>query len=336
MPTNGDTKILVLGGAGYVGSHCCKALSRAGFVPVVLDNLSTGHRDFVRWGPLIEGDIRDRARLDSVFREYRPVAVMHFAALALVGESVIEPSKYWDVNVGGTLTLLDAMREANVNKLVFSSTCAVYGEPALGAIHEDMPKLPVNPYGASKLAAERMMDDFDTGYGLCSVRLRYFNASGADPVLEIGEDRAIETHLIPLTLDAALERRPSISILGDDYPTPDGTAIRDYIHVVDLAEAHAKALAYLLAGGKTVALNLGTGKGVSVAEVIAAAERSVGRAIPKVIAARRPGDPANLVADPGKAWQVLQWQPHRSDLDTILTDAWAWHRHRFGRQVRKT
>jgi UDP-glucose-4-epimerase GalE len=322
--------ILVVGGAGYIGSHCCKALRLAGFQPVVFDNFSTGHRDFVKWGPLVEGDILDGSLVQSALRAHKPVAVIHFAALALVGESVADPSKYWRVNVGGVLSLLDAMRSASVDKLVFSSTCAVYGEPSEVPIHEDVPKNPVNPYGATKLAAERMMDDFGAAYGLRSVRLRYFNACGADPALEIGEDRDIETHLIPLILDAARERRPSIGIFGTDYPTPDGTAIRDYIHVVDLADAHVRAVKYLVAGGDTVAVNLGAGKGASVAEVIGMAERVVGRPVPQVKKDRRPGDPANLVADTRKAARILEWRCGRSDLNTIMNDAWAWHGKRFG------
>jgi UDP-glucose 4-epimerase len=232
------------------------------------------------------------------------------------------------------LALLESMRRAKIDKLVFSSTCAVYGEPERVPIDEEVQKRPVNPYGASKLAAERMMDDFGDAYALRSVRLRYFNACGADPALEIGEDREIETHLIPLILDAALERRPYVSIFGADYPTPDGTAIRDYIHVVDLADAHIRALQYLNDGGATIALNLGTGRGASVAAVIYAAERAVGHAIPKKMAARRPGDPAHLVADPRKAARVLGWQTHRSELEAILPDAWAWHRARFGAQAK--
>jgi UDP-glucose-4-epimerase GalE len=334
IPVSFDPNVLVVGGAGYIGSHCAKALRAAGFAPVVYDNLSTGHRDFVKWGPLVEGDILDAARLQETLARIQPIAVMHFAALALVGESVAEPSKYWRVNVGGTLSLLDAMRAAQIDKLVFSSTCAVYGEPAVAPIHEGIPKDPVNPYGASKLAAERIMEDFGAAYGLRSVRLRYFNACGADPALEIGEDREIETHLIPLILDAALERRPFIGIFGSDYPTPDGTAIRDYIHVVDLADAHIKALQYLIDGGETLAVNLGTGQGASVAEVIAAAERTVGHAIPQVRKDRRRGDPAKLVADPTKAADILNWRARRSDIETIMNNAWAWHRKRFGRQER--
>jgi UDP-glucose-4-epimerase GalE len=333
MTAESTKTVLVTGGAGYIGSHCCKALGPAGYSPVVYDNLSTGHRDFVKWGPLVEGDVRDGVTLLEALNQHRPVAVMHFAALALVGDSVSHPGKYWDVNVGGTLALLEAMRRANVDKLVFSSTCAVYGEPEIVPISEDIPKNPVNPYGASKLAAERMMDDFDQAHGLKSVRLRYFNAAGADPAQEIGEDRAIETHLIPLILDAALERRPSIAIFGQDYPTPDGTAIRDYIHVTDLAAAHVAAINYLIDGGATAALNVGTGRGASVAEVIATAKRAVAHDIRTTREPRRAGDPACLVADPRKTEQLLDWRPVRSGLDAIMADAWAWHLLRFGTQM---
>jgi UDP-glucose-4-epimerase GalE len=310
-------------------------LHDAGISPIVYDNLSTGRREFVKWGPLIEGDILDTPRLEATLNQFEPVGVMHFAALALVGESVAEPSKYWRVNVGGTLSLLDAMRRTQVKELVFSSTCAVYGEPVSVPIHEDFAKDPVNPYGATKLAAERIMDDFGVAYGLRSVRLRYFNACGADPDMEIGEDREVETHLIPLILDAALERRPSVAIFGTDYPTPDGTAIRDYIHVVDLADAHVRALRHLINGGQSLAVNLGTGHGASVAQVIAAAQRAVGHTIPQVKKERRAGDPANLIADPRKAMQVLQWRALRSDLETIMADAWSWHCDRFGAQSKR-
>lgn len=327
--------VLVTGGAGYIGSHCCKALAKSGFTPIVYDSLTTGHREFVKWGPLVEGDIRDGVALSETLKRYDPVAVIHFAALALVGESVKAPERYWNVNVGGTLALLEAMRAAGVGKLVFSSTCAVYGEPETTPIAEDAPKRPVNPYGASKLAAECMMDDFDVAHGLRSVRLRYFNAAGADPDGEIGEDHDPETHIIPLVLDTALERRPAITVFGDDYATPDGTPIRDYVHVIDLAGAHVKALGYLLEGGATASVNLGTEQGASVADVIATAETVVGRGISTVICGRRAGDPAQLVADASEARRLLGWQPARSDLTTVLADAWRWHSVRFGRQTRR-
>lgn len=323
-------RILVVGGGGYIGSHCCKALKSYGFVPVVYDNFSTGHRDFVKWGPLIEGDVRDRDRLSKVMREYEIVAVMHFAAMALVNESITEPARYWDVNVRGTLALLEAMHEVKIDRLVFSSTCAVYGETTTVPIHEDVLKNPVNPYGSSKLAAEQMMDDFGVAYGLRSVRLRYFNACGADPDLEIGEHHEFETHLIPLVLNAAHKPSSSISIFGTDFPTPDGTAIRDYVHVIDIAYAHIEALKYLLDNAPTTVLNIGTGAGNSVAAVISTAERIVGTAIRQLKVDRRPGDPAILIADPRKAFQVLKWQAKHSDLETIIRDAWAWHQRRFG------
>lgn len=330
METVVTPTVLVTGGAGYVGSHCCQRLAEAGFRPVVYDNVSTGDRAFVRWGPLVQGDIRDRGKLEAVLAEHRPALVMHFAALALVAESVANPERYWEVNVGGTLTLLEAMRAAGCEHLVFSSSCAVYGAPETVPITEAAPKAPVNAYGASKLAVEWMMESFEQAHGLRSVRLRYFNAAGADPGAEIGEDHDPETHLVPLVLDAAMGRRPEIAVFGNDYPTPDGTAIRDYVHVVDIAEAHLAAARHLLGGGAGLAVNLGTGRDASVAEVIAAAERVTGEQIPTRIAARRPGDPARLVADPGLARSALGWRAARSELDRVIADAWAWHRKRFG------
>jgi UDP-glucose-4-epimerase GalE len=326
------TRILVVGGAGYVGSHAAKALNAVGHEVVVFDNLSRGHREFVRWGPLVVGDVRDRAALDQVFRSHTIDAVLHFAALAYVGESVERPGLYYDVNVNGTRNLLDAMVAARVEAIVFSSTCAIYGEPGTDTISESVNPNPINPYGMTKLVCERMMDDFGHAHGLRSVRLRYFNAAGDDPDLEVGEDHEPETHLIPLVLDAAMGRRPSLSILGGDYPTPDGTAIRDYIHVLDLADAHVRALDRLLAGGDTASVNLGTGRGSSVAEVVATAGNVTGNAIPTLSRPRRPGDPARLVADASRARDLLGWSPCRSDLSTILSDAWRWHLHRFGRQ----
>ena len=322
-------RILIAGGAGYVGSHAAKALAAAGHDGVVFDNLSRGHREFVRWGKLHEGDIRDGAALDAVFAAYRFDAVMHFAALAYVGESVTQPGRYYDVNVGGTRSLLDAMVRAGVGRIVFSSTCAVYGEPDTASITEQTRPDPINPYGMTKLVCERMIEDFGAAHSMQSVRLRYFNAAGGDPDGEIGEDHTPETHLIPLVLDAAMGRRPAISIFGSDYPTPDGTAIRDYIHVSDLADGHVRALQHLLSGGSSMSINLGTGQGASVAELIATAASVTGLHIPTETAARRAGDPARLVADPSQAKAILGWSAKRSDLRTILTDAWAWHRRRF-------
>ena len=255
------TRILITGGAGYVGSHCAKALAAAGHEGVVFDSLLFGHREHVRWGELIEGDIRDAAALDAVFAAHRIDAVMHFAALAYVGESVTAPGRYYDVNVHGTRVLLDAMMRAGVGAIVFSSSCAIYGEPTRIPISERTPLNPINPYGFSKLVCERMMDDFGRAHGLRSARLRYFNASGADLAAEIGEDHDPETHLIPLVLDAALGRRPAVTVFGTDYPSPDGTAIRDYVHVSDLAAAHSAALDYLRQGGSSAFLNLGSGRG---------------------------------------------------------------------------
>jgi UDP-arabinose 4-epimerase len=320
------TSVLVVGGAGYIGSHCCKALAKAGLTPVVYDNLTTGHRAFARFGPLIEGDVRDQETLAATLRDIRPIGIMHFAALSLVGDSVADPGAYYDNNVVGTLRLLSAMRDFGVRSLVFSSTCAVYGEPAAVPVTESERLKPVSPYGATKRACEQMMDDFDHAHGIRSVRLRYFNAAGADPDCEIGERHEPETHLIPLAFDAALERRPPLQVFGTDYPTPDGTAIRDYIHVTDLAAAHLAGLDHLGKGGATLAVNLGTGTGASVAEVVASVERVTGLAVPRENAPRRSGDPAKLVADPELAATTLGWCAGITGLDAIVKDAWEWHR----------
>jgi UDP-glucose-4-epimerase GalE len=324
------TLILITGGAGYVGSHCTKALAAAGHGSVVFDNLLFGHREFARWGPLIEGDIRDASALDAVFSAYRFDAVMHFAALAYVGESVTAPGRYYDVNVNGTRTLLDAVVRAGVRSIIFSSSCAIYGEPERMPITEQTVPNPINPYGFSKLVCERMMDDFDLAHGLKSARLRYFNAAGADRTAEIGEDHDPETHLIPLVLDAASGKRLNVTVYGTDYPTPDGTAIRDYIHVDDLARAHVLALQHLLKKGDTIAVNLGTGHGASVRQVIDTARSITGRDIVVRDGSRRAGDPPVLVADAKKASEVLGWAPQYSDLPAIITDAWRWHNKRFG------
>lgn len=317
--------VLVTGGAGYIGSHACKVLSRAGYRPVVFDNLSRGHRAAVRWGPLIEGDLAGRDKLTAALRHYGVAYVMHFAAFAYVGESVTDPALYYANNLGGTLSLLEAMREAGVDKIVFSSTCATYGIPAEVPIRENLPQLPVNPYGETKLAIERALHWYGEAYGLRSVSLRYFNAAGADPEGEIGERHGPETHLVPLVLEAALGQRQQVDIYGTDYQTPDGTAIRDYIHVQDLAEAHLRALEHLGAGRHSVALNLGTGRGRSVREVIRTVESVSGKAVPCREAARRPGDPPILVADPSLAAELLGWRARISDLDTIVRTALVWH-----------
>ena len=316
--------ILVIGGAGYVGSHACKALAGAGYRPLVYDNLSRGHAAAVRWGRLLEADLHDRAALVEAIRAHDVAAVMHFAAFADVGEAVGDPELYYRNNIGGTLTLLTAMREAGVGAMVFSSTCAVYGVPAQVPIAESTAKAPLNPYGETKLAIERALHWYGAAYGLRYAAQRYFNAAGADPDGEIGEDHDPETHLIPRVIRAALGRGDPVEIYGTDDPTPDGTAIRDYIHVADLADAHVRALDYLDRGGDSVALNLGTGRGSSVREVIAAVERVDGRPVPRREAARRPGDPSGLVADPALARERLGWHARHSDLDTIVATALAW------------
>jgi UDP-arabinose 4-epimerase len=321
-----ERTILVTGGAGYIGSHACKALQRAGYRPVTYDNLSRGYRDAVRWGPLVEGDLADRARLDWTLAEHRAIGVMHFAAYAYVEESVVDPALYYRNNLLGTLSLLDAMRAAGVKTFVFSSTCAIYGIPSAVPIAESAAQLPVSPYGETKLAIERALRWYGEAYGLGFAALRYFNAAGADPEGEIGERHVPETHLIPLVLETALERRASVDIYGTDYPTSDGTAIRDYIHVQDLAEAHVRALAYLEGGGESLALNLGTGRGHSVREVIRAAERASAHRVAARETPRRPGDPPALVADPRRAKEILGWSAAISDLGTIVKTALAWRR----------
>lgn len=317
--------ILVTGGAGYVGSHACKALAGHGFLPITFDNLSTGDRHLVRWGPLEIGDILDTNRLHEVIARHRPEAVMHFAALALVGESVAEPSSYWRTNVTGTLNVLDVCRSHGIEVAVLSSTCAVYGIPEQLPIVETSYPEPVNAYGASKLAAEQALIAYQRAYNLRGARLRYFNAAGADPEGEAGEMRVVETHLIPLALDAILGRRPPLKIMGTDYPTRDGTAIRDYVHVTDLAEAHVAALSHLRSGGQPFVANLGAGIGYSVQEVVTAVERITGRQVPCQWAERRPGDPPNLVADPDYAIRLLDLDFELSrSLDLIIETAWRW------------
>ncbi|MCC7015875.1 MAG: UDP-glucose 4-epimerase GalE [Rhodospirillales bacterium] len=317
---------LVTGGAGYVGSHACKALAKAGYRPIVYDNLSRGNEWSVRWGPLIRGDLAERERLKRVFEEHKPEAVLHFAALAYVGESVEDPQRYYTNNVGGSLVLLSAMRAAGCRHIVFSSTCSVYGTPDAMPIRETAPTQPINPYGASKLMIERILADYGASHGLKAVTFRYFNAAGASPDGDIGEAHDPESHLIPRALMAATGELPTLQILGTDYPTPDGTAIRDYVHVADVAAAHVKALQYLDSGGDGAVFNLGTGRGHSVRDVLGAVERVTGRAVPAAANPRRPGDPPELVADSTLARKMLDWAPERSDLDAIVADAWAWHR----------
>ena len=316
--------VLVTGGAGYIGSHACKALAASGYLPVSYDNLVYGHEWAAKWGPLERGDIGDTERLRAVMRNYRPLAVMHFAAFAYVGESVTDPAIYYRNNVTGALTLLDAMRAEGVDRLVFSSTCATYGDPVQVPMGEDHPQAPINPYGRTKLIIEQAMRDYASAYGLRGVALRYFNAAGADTDGDIGEDHDPETHLIPLVLQAASGRRPHITVFGDDYDTPDGTCIRDYIHVTDLADAHLRALDHLGANEGFDAFNLGNGNGFSVSEVIDAAERIVGREIPRLMGERRAGDPPRLVGDAARARSILGWNPRYDDLETILDTAWRW------------
>ena len=316
--------ILVTGGAGYIGSHACRALLAAGYRPVVFDNFSTGHRSFVAGSP-VTGDLLDRAALDRVFAEHEIVAVMHFAASSLVGESVADPQKYYVNNVAGTLSLLQAMRAAGCHRLVFSSTGAVYGNADSKALPETYPCEPINPYGASKWMIERMLADSRNAYGFGAFCLRYFNASGADPAGGIGELRDNETHLIPRAMMALQGHVPDFAVFGDDYDTPDGTAIRDYIHVTDLAAAHVAALELLLQGHRGGAFNLGTGTGFSVREILSAIAAETGREVPHVIKPRRPGDPTYLVADPAAARETLKFRAAHSDLATIIRTAWAWH-----------
>ena len=320
--------VLVTGGAGYIGSHTCKALAAAGFTPITYDNLVYGHEEAVRWGPLEKGDILDAARLSDVVKRHSPAAVLHFAAFAYVGESVADPAKYYRNNVLGTLSLLEVMRAEGINQLVFSSSCAAYGVPTEVPISESAILNPINPYGASKLVAERMLADYRAAYGLRGVALRYFNAAGADPECEAGEDHDPETHLIPLVLDAAIGARPDITIYGDDYETTDGTCIRDFVHVGDIADAHVLALKKLQSGSMRPAYNLGTGKGVSVKEVIDTARAITGRNISVVRGPRRAGDPAILVADPQLANDDLNWSPRYPSIEDMIETAWKWHAHR--------
>ncbi len=322
--------VLVTGGAGYVGSHACKRLAEEGFHPVTFDNLSAGHRWAVRWGPLVTGEINDRQALAEAIERHRPVAAMHFAGLISVADSLADPLAYFQTNVGGSLALIAAARAHGLDKLVFSSSAAVYGEPRAVPLVEDHPREPINPYGASKLMVERVLADVSAAHGFRSVSLRYFNAAGADPTGEIGEDHDPETHLIPRVLDAALGRGRAIDVYGDDYGTPDGTCVRDFVHVSDLADAHVLALRYLLTGGATTCLNLGSAKGFSVREVIGAARRVTGRPIAVEVGPRRAGDPAVLVADSRAARATLGWQPSRSAIERVIEDAWRWHQRHFG------
>jgi len=317
-------RVLVTGGAGYIGSHACKALKQAGYEVVVYDNLTAGHRDAVKYGPLVEGDITDLAGVRAALSSHRIDAVMHFAAFLDVGESVRTPAKYYRNNVGGALTVLEAMAAESVQFFVFSSTCATYGEPRETPIPETHPQDPINSYGDSKLAVERALPHFERAHGIKWMALRYFNAAGADPDGDIGEDHSPEVHLIPRAIEAATGG-PGLTVFGDDYPTPDGTCLRDYIHVSDLADAHVRALQRIAAGGASSAYNLGTGTPHSVRAVIEAVERVTGRRVPWTLGPRRAGDPAALYAAPGKARTELGWTPQYAELDAIVGTAWRWH-----------
>jgi UDP-glucose 4-epimerase len=321
-------RVLVTGGAGYIGSHMVKLLVESGAQVTVVDDLSTGHADAVRGRDFVRGDVADATFTKNLLEQKQIEAVVHFAACSLVGESVADPLKYYRRNVGGTAGLVEAMRQAKVTRLVFSSTAAVYGDPVRTPIDEAHPTQPVNPYGSSKLAIERMLAECSTAYGIGAVVLRYFNAAGADPSGELGERHEPETHLIPLVLQAASGRRPSISVFGNDWPTRDGSCVRDYIHVSDLCVAHQLALDWLAAGGRYECFNLGNGEGATVLEVIEAARRVTGRTIKMVQAQRRAGDPPSLVADASKARRVLGWQPARADIEGIVRDAWNYEQRR--------
>lgn len=319
-------KVLVTGGAGYIGSHACKALRAAGWVPVTFDNLVTGWEEAVKFGPFVKGDLRDREALDRVFAEHEPEAVMHFAALSQVGEAMQQPGRYWNNNVLGSLTLVEAAAEAGCLDFVFSSTCATYGEHDNVVLDETTPQHPLNAYGASKRAVEDILADFGAAYGLRHVIFRYFNVAGADPEAEVGEFHIPETHLVPLVIQAVEGKRGALSVFGTDYDTPDGTCIRDYVHVCDLVDAHVLGLGWLKEGKGSRVFNLGTGTGFSVMEVIKAAEEIMGRPVPYEIGPRRAGDCTRLVSGSVRARDELGWSPERSEMTRMIADAWRWHK----------
>ena len=319
-------QVLVTGGAGYVGSHCCKELHRCGYLPITIDNLVYGHAESVKWGPFYHGDVADEMLLDRIFSENDIRAVMHLAAYTYVGESVQDPRKYYTNNLRGTITLLDKILQHAVSCFIFSSTAAVYGLPQSVPIDENHPLAPINPYGWSKYMIEQILVDYSRAYDLRFLSLRYFNAAGADPQGELGEDHTPETHLIPLILDVAKGKREKLEVFGNDYDTADGSCIRDYIHVTDLADAHVKGLEKLLAGAPGGFVNLGAGDGYSVLQVIERTVAITGRQIPYTIAGRRPGDPAVLIASNAKAGKTLDWEPVNSNLSEIIQTAWDWHR----------
>ncbi|MGA0542931.1 UDP-glucose 4-epimerase GalE [Neotabrizicola sp. VNH66] len=317
-------RVLVTGGAGYIGSHACKALAQAGFLPVAFDNLSTGWAEAVKFGPLVRGDLMDRAAIDAALAEHRPVAVMHFAALSLVGESMKDPALYWRVNTGGALNLIEATVAAGVRNFVFSSTCATYGDQDGVVLTEDTPQRPINAYGGSKRAIEDMLRDFGAAYPLNHVIFRYFNVAGADPEGEVGEQHWPETHLIPLMLEAVAGKRPALTVFGSDYATRDGTCVRDYVHVTDLVEAHVLGLRWLLDGKGDRVFNLGTGIGFTVREVIEASRAVTNREVPVTEGGRRAGDATALISGSDRATEELGWEPRRSTLRQMIGDAWAW------------
>ena len=319
------THILVTGGAGYIGSHACKALKQAGYTPVTFDNLSTGWQDAVKFGPFEQGDLLDRARIDLVMQKYRPSAIMHFAAFSQVGESMQDPGKYWRNNVQGSLNLIEAAVEAGCLDFVFSSTCATYGDQDNVVLDENSAQFPMNSYGASKRAIEDILKDFSVSHGLNHVIFRYLNVAGADPDAEVGEFHQPETHLIPLMLDAIDGKRSALTIFGTDYDTPDGTCIRDYVHVCDLVDAHVLGVKWLENGKGNRVFNLGTGSGFSVREVVTHSAAVTNREVPVVEGARRPGDCTRLVSGSKRAEDELGWRPTRSDLSTMISDAWRWH-----------
>lgn len=322
--------ILICGGAGYIGSHTNKLLSQRGYETIVFDNLVYGHREAVKWGTFVQGDLKNVQEIEAVFLQYPIDAVMHFAAYAYVGESVTDPEKYYYNNIANTLNLLHVMKDHGCKKIIFSSTCATYGEPEEVPIKEDTQQNPINPYGFTKLAVEYILRDYRKAYDMEYVVLRYFNAAGADPDGDIGESHNPETHIIPLILDAASGKRKDIKIFGTDYPTPDGSCIRDYIHVTDLAEAHLLALKYLENGGQSDSFNLGNEKGTSVLEIVKAVKHITGKEFTVTLAPRRMGDPAMLVGASRKAKQVLGWKPQYADIETIIKHAWTWHKNLNG------
>jgi UDP-glucose 4-epimerase len=317
--------VLVTGGAGYVGAHACKALARAGYLPVCLDNLATGHRAAVKWGPLVEASLTDRAAIDAAIAAHRPTAILHFAALSQIGESMADPGRYWRENVLGALNLIEAAVAAGIGRFVFSSTCATYGDQDGVLLDEDTPQRPINAYGGSKLAIEGMLRDFRASHGLEHVIFRYFNVAGADPEGEVGEAHDPETHLVPLVLQAVAGLRPALTIHGTDYDTPDGTAVRDYVHVSDLVDAHVAGLRRLEAGGGSGVFCLGTGRGFSVREVVAAAGAVTNAPVPVTLGPRRAGDAVRLVCGSARARAELGWKPARSDMERMIRDAHRWH-----------